>query len=646
MKRLFAAIIAVAMMAVMIPATVAVEPTVIDTSKKASMVVHKFKEDTFLDATEYQTQAEMANYIASLSGKITPLADVTFRYVNIGDVVQYVKNNTVSIGYSVDEQFAKLLDLKPSDVDYTANGEKYYDVSTLDKALNKVSATKVEQYINNNPNHVDMAPTNASGVASAENLDLGLYLLCEYSYLSNTVGNEQHGHSVPALIPLPLTDLGTDGTYRWEYDVNVYPKNIVKDITIDKVILGNNSNETKEWDTQVGSHVQYLIRADVPHAVGKIKTFTINDTLSAGLDYDIGTYIVSGVESNGQRTLLTDPTNFTFTAADTHTLSWAFNPASLADEEGWAKYDSVEIFYTAKLNENAIVGSTGNPNDCSLDVSHTTNTSTEKIDTYVPTIMPRVFTYALELTKFGNSDGSTPLAGTKWELQNSAEQAINVSELTDGSDGSYYIDANGTDVLTTASDGKLYLKGLQSGTYYLKELETNNGYSLLSDKIEIIITSNENTYTKDKSGTYAPIDNTKCYYTNDTFEDGGASVIPGTDTVSASHNWFVLPTIPGQTNTVPSGTYVNFNTPDVYLENGTKVDMYRQNPLEWNCNYTMGTDRDDNGTGVVTIAVNNQVIFELPHTGGMGRNIIIGAGCLMLIAAAIYVHHERKHKEV
>lgn len=39
--------------------------------------------------------------------------------------------------------------------------------------------------------------------------------------------------------------------------------------------------------------------------------------------------------------------------------------------------------------------------------------------------------------------------------------------------------------------GKLVLKGLATGTYYLKETKAPNGYELLKDSIKIIIEDNE-----------------------------------------------------------------------------------------------------------------------------------------------------------
>lgn len=204
----------------------AAEPTIIDYGHKGSLTVHKYAEDDFYDSTEYLTQDEMKDYVAGLGDMVTPLADVTFRYLKVGDVKQYTKNvvdqatqetsNVVKIGYSLESELVSLMGLTESDIDMTVDGVNYYSVSTLDRALNTVSATKIERYINSQADHVDMAPTNEQGISTATDLDLGLYLLVEYSYQGNTVGNEQHGHSVPSLVPLPLTDSTADGTYSWD----------------------------------------------------------------------------------------------------------------------------------------------------------------------------------------------------------------------------------------------------------------------------------------------------------------------------------------------------------------------------------------------------------------------------------------------
>ena len=69
----------------------AAEPTIVDYTQKGSITVHKYAEESFLDSTNYLTQTEMQNYIDGLDDQLTPLADVTFRYLKVGDVKQYTK---------------------------------------------------------------------------------------------------------------------------------------------------------------------------------------------------------------------------------------------------------------------------------------------------------------------------------------------------------------------------------------------------------------------------------------------------------------------------------------------------------------------------------------------------------------------------
>lgn len=661
MNRIFALVLAMAMVLGLMTTASAAEPTIIDGNRTGSLTVHKYEEDTFLDNYNYLTQDEMSDYVASLGDQLTPLADVTFRYLKVGDVKQYTKyvtdqstgktNNVVKIGYSLESDLATLIGLDANDVDITIDGVNYYSVTVLDKALNTVSATKIEQYINSEAGHVDMAPTDASGESSVAGLALGLYLLCEYSYPANTVGNEQHGHSVPCLIPIPLTDSAADGTYSWTYDVHVYPKNIMEEISNDKVIVGNDNNETKEFDAEIGESVEFLIRSDVPHAIGKLQTYTINDVLSEGMDYDSGSYKVYGVTSAGTRTLLSVGQNFSFVNDDAHNMSWIFKPASLADAEGWAIYDTIEIRYTATVNKNAVVGASGNENSVETLISHTTNTDTssnpEKIDRYVPTTLPMVFTYALDLTKYGDSDSTDPLEDVTFELQDADGNVITVSEQVSGVKGAYYFDPAGSAILTTDAEGMLYIKGFEAGTYYLKETATNNGFSLLADKIEITITSNENTYTASANGTYAPVDTGKKYYTDETYDDTTSSsgIIPGTDTVIDTFNWFILPSVSAaDPNTmVPSGTFVNFGTSDVHTADGAEVQMYEANKLTWSCNFAMGESRDTEDTGVVSIVINDQKIFELPHTGGIGNYwFLLGGGAVLSAALALVMLERRK----
>ena len=52
-----------------------------------------------------------------------------------------------------------------------------------------------------------------------------------------------------------------------------------------------------------------------------------------------------------------------------------------------------------------------------------------------------------------------------------------------------YNSKNGNVTLTSYSDGKINIKGIQADTYYLKEIEAPKGYNLIKTPIKIVVTS-------------------------------------------------------------------------------------------------------------------------------------------------------------
>lgn len=64
-------------------------------------------------------------------------------------------------------------------------------------------------------------------------------------------------------------------------------------------------------------------------------------------------------------------------------------------------------------------------------------------------------------------------------------------------DGYYFVDSNGTAVITSSSLYNIMINGLDSGIYYLRETKAPQGYNLLTDDIEFSI---EATYLTDRQG--------------------------------------------------------------------------------------------------------------------------------------------------
>lgn len=148
---------------------------------------------------------------------------------------------------------------------------------------------------------------------------------------------------------------------------------------------------------------------------------------------------------------------------------------------------NIVITYSAVLNENAVVGTAGNPNDTKLDYGHNSDTgSSTKWDE------TKTYTWDMSVLKYANGDEKNTLQGVQFVLLNSDKSKAatvvdgKVTGWADVPTGDGEWPAN--TVLTTNANGKIEIDGLDSGTYYLRETKALDGYNKLSDDQEIEIT--------------------------------------------------------------------------------------------------------------------------------------------------------------
>ena len=222
------------------------------------------------------------------------------------------------------------------------------------------------------------------------------------------------------------------------------------------------------------------------------QNYVLHDVMDSGLTYDSSSlkiYFKKSGASGGHQTL--DPTNYTLSYADGHTFDIEFKQTFL---DGLKKNDNVWIEYSAKLNENAVIGSLGNKNK--VWVSYGDNKTTTEKQTITRT-------YGIPVFKFYKTDvtGTTseqPLANVKFKLSTSS-----TADLNNNTDFIKFVKDATTDVYRKALDtdaayntelvsnnlGKITLQGLAAGTYYLYETETVKGYNKLTKPVQIEIKS-------------------------------------------------------------------------------------------------------------------------------------------------------------
>ena len=256
------------------------------------------------------------------------------------------------------------------------------------------------------------------------------------------------------------------------------------------------ADEKKAGDFGIGDTVTYQLTSKVPDMTGyNSYTFKFSDTLSKGLDLKEVLSVKVGnttltAKSTGANTyaLAYDKSNRTLTV----TLNDFYN--SYKNRTG----DTITVVYTATLNRDAVIGM--NPNTNKAVVEYSNNPKSDGTGKSEPSIVD-VHTFDFTIFKYYLKDETqTGLANAEFELYkaNEAGDAADTNakiNIVDEGNG-VYRQATADEAKATGftsakivsdADGKVLVKGLDAGTYYLRETKAPEGYNkLLSDiKVEI-----------------------------------------------------------------------------------------------------------------------------------------------------------------
>lgn len=137
---------------------------------------------------------------------------------------------------------------------------------------------------------------------------------------------------------------------------------------------------------------------------------------------------------------------------------------NLKDIESVHNGSVITVEYTSQLNDKAVIGSTGNPNEMRMEFSNNPNVEQNGTTTHTPWDKVIVFTYKTIIDKV-NSD-KEPLAGAAFKLEkvikDGENKLIKEFKVSD--------DPNRTSFEFT---------GLDDGDYILSETETPEGYNTM-----------------------------------------------------------------------------------------------------------------------------------------------------------------------
>lgn len=328
----------------------------------------------------------------------------------------------------------------------------------------------------------DSGEDKTKGTATFNDLTAGYYLVFPEG---GSTGKDNRGTDA-ILVNVPRNGENTAATIK-----STFP-------TVEKKVSTDDGNKYQDNTTaQVGDTVTFKLTAKVPDMTDYDNyTFKFIDTLSNGLEF-----VKGSVEVNiaGHKI---EAENTTYSAAyvdGTKTLTVAFDDLKNVVKNGTDKVatdDEIVVTYKAKITKGAV---TTNPATNKVHLEYSNNPGTDGTGKSNPD-ESKVYTYDIKIDKFYKDSGvEKPLANATFKLTTDEEGSSVVKLVNETEANTYHVQGDGetgSDTVTTDVTGKITIKGLKAGTYYLHETNAPTGYNKLKKPIEIKIDVTNNDYTK------------------------------------------------------------------------------------------------------------------------------------------------------
>lgn len=427
------------------------------------------------------------------TGKLTVNNTVEGKTLDLYQIFTATKNEAGNVAYTLNpeyEGFFKANVNGASELTGEALSEKAYEY--VEKQVGKDGKNGVNfakamlTWILSNTSAVDATHktvTTATGSTEIANLAYGYYVVYPLGATDTSAapGTGQDYTSVASLVS--VTD--TNATVNMKSN---YPT-VVKKV-----------NDKTADDVNIGDTVTYTLTSKVPDMTGYTSyVFNFKDTLSAGLTFKeitsvtVGdttiTKVEAGQEANDTYTLTQTGQNITITMNNFL--------ASNKDKAG----QEIKVTYTATLNKHAVTGFDANKNSATIEYSNKPGT-TDKGESE-PSIVD-VHTFNFTIFKYYlKGETKTGLANAEFELYKANEAGdaadtnakINIVDERNGVYRQATADEAKATGFTSAkivsdADGKVLVKGLDAGTYYLRETKAPDGYNKLLSDIKVEIKAN------------------------------------------------------------------------------------------------------------------------------------------------------------
>ena len=328
----------------------------------------------------------------------------------------------------------------------------------------------------------------------------GYYLIVDTTYFNP--GDYYHAYNSFFLLNVPQVP----------YVVPINRK-VVKP-TVEKEVYDNQdgANEVgfgSSADHAINEEFQFKLTATLPASPDRAYDYydeymvTFCDTLSAGITFDRWDTVVI---NNGGADIPIPAENYYSDASNQDLTLSIEDVKTCAPGLNLNNGATITVTYTAHLNEKAYVntagGASNTENKNSVYLIYSNNPRSSAFFDRTPESAVCVYTYQLNNTKYhdeANSGNELEGAGFSLYSDEACTQEVKLYK-----EGAFYYpikNAKGKTAveMKSAADGTFNVKGLDAGTYYLKETTPPAGYSAC-DKTRIVISATHTEYNVNLSG--------------------------------------------------------------------------------------------------------------------------------------------------
>lgn len=443
-----------------------------------------------------------------------PVQGVEFKTTKIGNLYQITTGTTHQMVYGIQQDIASKVGITSGDYTFVDDDPQIIAFKDAKKINEAFQLNKNRQIIQDLLEGETGVSTDATGKAKLSTPNYGLYVVVETDVTDAKIDGKPVSitwQTQPYVVALPSY---VDG--KWNENVIVNTKNSIDDATLEKKVVTNyhggtiltTNLVTADTDiTQGNDVVEFYLEMKIPQISPEsdsfIDTFIINDQASKAYDVNVNSFKIlcdqTELIATTDYQIRTSPINKDGYYNNGTAIKILLTDTGLKKITKLSKESASEsylyVYYLTSVNNQVVVGpasdQSGNPNSAQLSY-RLSNNSLKRTDWDTVT----TYTFGFDvLKKLDDQNISSEVAEqVQFVLYRQENNQKIYYTFENNTNNQYYLTGSTSNEdeatrISPVNESKVSVYGLEEGTYYLEEVKTIDGYHILKEPLEVIITA-------------------------------------------------------------------------------------------------------------------------------------------------------------